>query len=184
MLDLDGVVMSNMEVLMKKIGWQVACCALAVSMATVIGYAEEKEQDMVVKEGSKVSIMYTVKDTEGNLIDSNEGKAPLEFTVANKEVIPGLEKRMMGMKSGESKHISIPAEEAYGKHEDQFVMEVPLEQLPEGVQAGTMLMATGQNGESMPVRVVEVGENTAKVDLNHPLAGKDLEFDVKVVDIQ
>jgi len=144
---------------------------------------------MEIKQGSKVSIEYEGSFDDGSIFDAskNHGK-PLEFEIGSKMIIPGLEKALIGMKKDEEKTIHIEADEAYGQPNPQMINKVPREQLPapEGkeIEVGMMLMAQLPNGQGMPGKITEVTDKEVTVDFNHPLAGKALNFKVKVVDIQ
>lgn len=138
-----------------------------------------------VKEGDTVRIHYTGTLTDGTVFDSSDGRDPLEFTVGSGQIIPGLDKAMPGMEVGERKHVEISVMQGYGPRHADRELEVPLEQLPEDIprEAGITLAMRGEDGQEMPVRVVEVTETHMKLDANHALAGKDLVFDIELVSI-
>ena len=138
-----------------------------------------------VKNGDKVKIHYTGKLNDGSVFDSSEGREPLEFTVGGSMVVPGFENGVMGMKKGENKTITISPEEAYGERREDQVNVVERSQLPQDMEpeAGMALQATGQDGSVIPVVITEVTEKTVTVDANHPLAGKELIFDLELVEI-
>lgn len=147
--------------------------------------AQKPKEESVVKNGSVVSLEYTLSDEKGKTIESNKGKEPLKYTQGQKQIIPGLEKELAGMKVGGEKHVKIKPEDAYGPVNSKAFQEVPKEKIPtEALKIGTTLMARSPEGQSLPVRVKEIKEKTVVLDLNHPLAGKTLTFDVKVLDIQ
>ena len=142
---------------------------------------------MIVKEGDVVKVHYTGK-TEGEIFDSSEGKEPLIFKVGDHKVIKGFEDGFLGMEKGGKKTITIPAAEAYGVRDEKLVSEIPKEQLgklPENVklEKGMSFQLKDQTGNGCIATVSEVKENSVMLDLNHPLAGKDLEFDVELVEI-
>lgn len=133
-----------------------------------------------VADGTDVSIEYTLKITgEDAVVDSNVGKEPLTYGHGKQQIVPGLEQAMTGLKVGDTKHVAIKAADAYGAYDDSRKVTVERSQVPADAKAGTTLVT----GEGMPVKLVEVTDDKAVIDLNHPLAGKDLEFDVKVVKI-
>ena len=137
----------------------------------------------IKEENSVVGIEYELTEAGGSeVLDSNKGGAPLEFIIGKGQLIPGLEKQLVGMSAGESADILVKAEEAYGLRDEEAVQELPREQF-EGIELekGMSLYGQGQNGETIQVNVVDFDDNTVKVDFNHPLAGKDLMFNVKVV---
>jgi len=139
---------------------------------------------MAIKaENSVVGIEYELTEAgKSEILDSNKGGAPLEFIIGKGQLIPGLEKQLVGMSAGESADILVKAEEAYGLRDDEAVQQLPKEQF-EGIELekGMSLYGQGQNGETIQVTVVDFDDNTVTVDFNHPLAGKDLMFNVTVV---
>ncbi|MEQ8231268.1 MAG: peptidylprolyl isomerase [Gammaproteobacteria bacterium] len=137
------------------------------------------------KTGDTVRIHYTGSLTDGTQFDSSSGRDPLEFTIGQGHIIPGLEREVAGMEVGQTKTVTVPADDAYGPHHDEAVHEVQREQIPETIELaiGVELQATAQNGQVMRLRVVELGDDTVKLDANHPLAGQDLVFEVELVEI-
>jgi len=137
-----------------------------------------------IKNGDNVSVHYTGKLEDGSVFDTSlaEGREPLTVTLGQGQLIPGFENGLIDMTVGEMKTIEIEPENAYGDIKPQMMSEVPLSQVPEGVKAGDMLQGQNQFG---PVNVVvtEVKESTAVLDMNHPLAGKKLIFDLEVVSV-
>jgi FKBP-type peptidyl-prolyl cis-trans isomerase SlyD len=139
----------------------------------------------VVKNGSVVSFEYTVSNEEGKVLESNRGEAPVTFTQGQHQIIPGLEKGLLGMEVNEEKTIRVQPEEGYGPVNPKGFREVPKTEVPEkALKVGAMLHARGPQGEDFSVRVHEIKDETVILDLNHPMAGKVLSFDVKVVNIQ
>ena len=141
---------------------------------------------MTVKKGDKVQIEYVGTFDDGGVFDAskNHGK-PLEFEVGAGMVIPGLDEAMVGMKLNEEKKVRIEAERAYGAYREEMVQKVPKDAMPKGqeVKPGMMLGMTLPTGQQMPVLVKEVTDSEVILDMNHPLAGKDLTFTVTVVKI-
>ena len=137
-----------------------------------------------IKNGDNVSVHYTGKLEDGSVFDTSlaEGREPLTVTLGQGQLIPGFENGLIDMTAGEMKTIEIEPENAYGDIKPQMVSEVPLSQVPEGVKAGDMLQGQNQFG---PVSVVvkEIKEETVVLDMNHPLAGKKLIFDLEVVSV-
>ena len=133
---------------------------------------------------STVSVNYTGRLEDGTVFDSslNPGREPLSATLGQGALIPGFEKGLLGMSVGESKTVNIPFVEAYGDLNEQLVAEVPKDRVPEGVTEGQMLQTMTQQGP-MNVVVKEVKDDVVILDANHPLAGKDLIFDLEVVSI-
>jgi len=137
-------------------------------------------EDRVAKDGDTVAIHYTGSLEDKTVFDTSENREPMEFTVGDKNLIPGMTNGVRGMKVGESKTITIPQEEAYGPYDDKLVFEVPTKNLPPGITAGTPLRDPNGN----MVMVKEVNEDNSILDANHILAGKTLIFDIKVVSIK
>lgn len=143
-----------------------------------------KPASMIV-EGSIVSIEYTLTDDAGAVIDSNVDKEPLTYVQGAGQIVGGLEKELIGLKTGDQKQVQVKPEEGYGMPSKQAFQEFPRETIPaEAQKSGATLMAKGQDGRAIPMRVHEVKEKTVVVDFNHPLAGKTLNFDVKIKDIR
>jgi len=140
---------------------------------------------MEVSKNKVVSFEYVLKDKEtGEILDASQGQ-PLTFLVGAGYIIPGLEERMLGMKEGEKKTIEVPAEEAYGIADPNLIQQAPREYF-EGVdlEVGLPLQAQTPEGQIIHMVVVDFDENTVTVDLNHPLAGRDLVFDVEIKSIR
>jgi peptidylprolyl isomerase len=137
------------------------------------------------KEGDKVKVNYTGRFDNGEVFDSSAGRTPLEFTVGAHQVIPGFEGAVVGMNPGESKTINIPADEAYGPHYDEMVMKVDRSEFPEDMKPGVgdHLQLQDPNGDTMIVTVTEADDNSVTLDGNHPLAGKDLTFDIELLEV-
>jgi FKBP-type peptidyl-prolyl cis-trans isomerase SlyD len=127
-------------------------------------------------------IEYTVKNSKGEVVDSNKGQAPLEFVAGQGQIIPGLEKEIEGMEVGEEKTVTVKAEDAYGQRNEDWVETLPRDQF-EGIelQKGMTLYGQSPDGQTIAVTVVDFNDKEVTIDYNHPLAGEDLTFDVKVV---
>jgi len=135
--------------------------------------------------GDTVRIHYTGRLTDGTEFDSSEGRAPLEFQVGSGQIISGLDARIEGMNVGEKATVTIPAAQAYGEHRPEGVQTLPRERIPENVDVslGARLQATSPDGQQMTLTVIDVNDAEVTVDANHPLAGKDLVFDVELVEV-
>jgi peptidylprolyl isomerase len=135
--------------------------------------------------GDTVRVHYTGKFDDGTAFDSSAQREPLEFTLGQGQIIPGFEKAVVGMQPGESKTETIPSEEAYGPRRDEMVIAVDRQQLPADLepQVGQRLQVTQPDGNAVPVVVTEVNPSQVTLDANHPLAGKDLTFDITLVEI-
>jgi len=147
--------------------------------------AEKSKDNRVVKDGLMVSLEYTLKSPEGQVLESSKGKEPLKYIHGQKMMIPGLEKELAGMKVGGEKHVTVKPEDGYGKVDPNAVQEVPKDKIPpNALKVGAVLAARSPEGMVVPMTVREIKEKTVVMDMNHPMAGKTLVFDVKVVDIQ
>ena len=141
----------------------------------------------VAKNGDTVQVNYTGKLADGTVFDSSVGREPFEFTLGAGQAIPGFDNAIIGMKVGEKKTVTIPVDEAYGPHLDDMVIEVSRDRIRSDAEpkVGQILEATGQNGETIRFTIISISDNnTVTLDANHPLAGKDLTFDIELVKIQ
>ncbi|MBT4446313.1 peptidylprolyl isomerase [archaeon] len=141
---------------------------------------------MAIENGKRVKVEYTGTLDDGTVFDSSEGKAPLEFTVGEGKVIKGFDDAVKEMSLDEEKEIKIPSAEAYGDIKAELVKKVPRDQLPkeQEPQVGMILGVGMPNGQQIPARITEVADNEVTIDLNHPLAGKNLNFKLKVVGVE
>jgi len=167
----------------------LALCLIVVGVLVLGAQAKDKpateKEAKVVSEGSTVKVNYTLT-VDGNVVDTSEGKAPLEFTMGAGQLIPGFEKNVTGMKEGEKKSFQVAPAEGYGEENPQAVQEVPKDKLPPDVkpEAGMTLYAQGQDGKPIPVQIKEVKDDVVVLNFNHPLAGKTLNFDVEIIEIK
>ncbi len=137
-----------------------------------------------IEKGSTVRIEYTVTDDAGKLVETNKGGQSFQFTHGQKEMLPGVERHLLGMHPGEETKVVVKPEEGYGLVDPTAQTEVPKEAVPPGAQeVGKQLLARSQSGRPRLVSVKEVKERTVVLDLNHPLAGKTLLIDVKVLEV-
>jgi len=139
-----------------------------------------------VKENDTVSIHYTGKLSDGQVFDSSAGRDPLEFTMGQGQIIPGLEKGLINMSVNETKTIEIPSTEAYGEKRNDLIQDVPKNQLPPEInpEVGMGLVSKNPQGQEIKLTVTEVKDDAITVDANHPLAGKDLTFEVQLLEIK
>ncbi len=137
------------------------------------------------KQGDTVAIHYTGRLEDGTVFDTSRDRDPLELTLGSGQVIPGFEKAVEGMAEGDTKTEKIPSEEAYGPRRDDMVLSLPKEQLPEHLDpaVGQQLQMQSQEGQVFEVTVVGLDEEKIEIDANHPLAGKDLTFDLELVKV-
>jgi FKBP-type peptidyl-prolyl cis-trans isomerase 2 len=135
--------------------------------------------------GKTVRIHYTGTLSDGSTFDSSSGREPLEFTVGSGQIISGLDRAIEGMAVGERKTVEVPAAEAYGPRNPEGVQSVPRDQVPDHIplDPGTQLQVQTGDGRTLPVTVTEVSEEVVVLDANHPLAGKDLTFEVELVEV-
>lgn len=148
--------------------------------------------------GDKVRVNFTGTLDDGSVFDTasdctstcSDGECscsggPLEFIIGSQEVFPAFEEAIIGLAPGESRKVRIPAADAYGEREEEMVVTVDRAELPASIspESGQMLEVTNDMGESFPVTVAEVTTSAVTLDANHPLAGKDLTFDIKLVEI-
>ena len=140
---------------------------------------------MQAKKGDKVKVHYTLKAESGEVIESSAATVPMEFTIGEGKVIPGFENGVIGMKSGDSKTINVPTDEAYGQREEKKIFEFSKERAPQGFEPkiGQVVQMHAPDGTSFPVTVTGFTENGFQMDANHPLAGKNLVFDLTLIEI-
>ena len=158
---------------------------LRVMVAVVLGGAglggpADAEQLLKIADGMKVTMEYTLTLPDKTVADSSKGRPPLSYTQGKQEIIPGLEKALVGLKAGDKKRVTIPAAEAYGLYDDKKKVTVLKDKVPPDVKVGTRLRS--QSGQD--AKVVEVTDKSVVVDVNHPLAGQDLTFDINIVNVE
>lgn len=165
----------------------LAAAAVALLASTAFAQTPVTTPDKVdaVQNGASVSLEYTLKDEGGQVLDTNKGGDPLVFTQGQQQIIRGLEKELIGMRPGDEKKVVVKPEDGYGPVVPNAQTEVPKDAIPkEGLKVGTALTARSGSGDVRPVVVKEIKETTVVLDLNHPLAGKTLFFDVKILGVQ
>lgn len=137
------------------------------------------------KVGDKVRVHYTGKLENGDIFDSSQGKEPLEFTIGQNQVLIKFEDSIKGMTVGDKTKVFIPAEEAYGLKQDDLIVTIPIERIPDTVkpEPGMKLQMQTNEGQMIVVTVLEIGEKDIILDANHELADKDLHFDIELVEI-
>lgn len=138
-----------------------------------------------VKSGDKVKVHYHGKLTNGETFDSSAGREPLEFEIGSGMVIKGFDEGVTGMTVGEKKTIHIPFNEAYGPSNPDMVIDMPKDRFPQDMQleTGMQLMMSDGSGQNFQVTVTEIKDDGVVLDANHPLAGKDLVFDLELIEI-
>ena len=138
---------------------------------------------MPAKPGDTVRVHYRGTLDDGTEFDSSTGRDPLEFTIGSGQVIPGFDAAVDGMSVGESVTVTIPAEEAYGPRQNEAVQQVPRDMFDDEPQAGWMVELTAPEGQRLAALIAEVGTDTVTLDFNHPMAGKDLTFEIELVEV-
>jgi FKBP-type peptidyl-prolyl cis-trans isomerase SlyD len=142
-------------------------------------------EELKVQDGQVVSMDYTLH-VDGEVMDTSSGQEPLEFLQGSGNIIPGLEQELYGMSVGESKTVVVQPEDGYGALDPDAFIDVPKEQFPANIplEEGVEIQVTNQDGQAMSARIDSVTGDTVRLDFNHPLAGKELHFDVKVVGLR
>lgn len=135
--------------------------------------------------GDKVKVHYHGTLRSGETFDSSQGREPLEFTVGSGQVIKGFDEGVKGMQVGDKKKVEIPVQDAYGEKSKEMIFEFPKSQFPADMnpEVGAQLMMSDGSGQSFPVTITEIKEDSVLLDANHPLAGQDLIFDIELVEI-
>jgi peptidylprolyl isomerase len=143
------------------------------------------ESMTAAKNGDSVKVHYTGTLEDGSTFDSSRGVEPLEFTLGSGQVIAGFDEAVVGMKPGEQKNVTVPADKAYGERHEEMVITVPRAQFPAHItpEVGQQLQLAGPNNQPILVRVVSLDEDSVQLDANPPLAGLDLTFDLELVSI-
>jgi peptidylprolyl isomerase len=139
---------------------------------------------IMAKNGSMVKVHYTGTLSDGSVFDSSLEREPLQFKLGNGQVIPGFEQAVLSMNVGETKTVTIPADQAYGQRRDELVLVVEKEKLPADLnpKTGDKLQMRQPNGSPVIVVVTDINEKTITLDANHALAGKDLTFELTLVE--
>ncbi|MFN3165392.1 MAG: peptidylprolyl isomerase [Pseudohongiellaceae bacterium] len=141
---------------------------------------------LMIGKNSVVSIHYTLKNDDGDVMDSSDGKAPLQYLHGNNNLIQGLEDELSGKTSGAKFDATIPAENAYGERREDFIQVINKDMFQgvENIEPGMTFVAQGEGGAQRQVRVTEVEGDDVTIDANHPMAGMTLHFEVEVVDVR
>ena len=141
---------------------------------------------MPIKKGDKIKVEYTGTLDDGTVFDSTKKHGePLEFEVGTGKLIAGFDNAVIGMEKGEKKKIRIEPKNGYGEHKKELMKTIPREQLPknEELKAGMMIMLTLPSGIQLTANIAEMDETNVTLDMNHPLAGKNLNFEIKIIEI-
>ncbi|HSA85824.1 MAG TPA: peptidylprolyl isomerase [Nitrospira sp.] len=163
-------------------GWSAILLFSAV--VACAGDLKKGASPMTVSNGKQVTLEYTMKLDDQSVVDSNVGGEPLKVTQGSHQLIPGVEKALEGMAAGEKKKVTLAPAEAYGTVDPKAFQEVDKKMVPaEALKVGTQLEGKTSDGRTVFPRISEVKNDTIVLDFNHPLAGKTLHFDVKVLDV-
>lgn len=140
----------------------------------------------LAKKGDKVKVYYTGRLDNGRVFDHTESEKPLEFTVGSRNILSGFDKAVEGMKLFEEKMVVINSENAFGNRNDNLIREFPKKALSKNIKPkkGSIIRVQKPSGESTVGTILDTTKEGIVIDLNHPLAGKDLTFDIKIIDIE
>ncbi len=171
-------------------GFRIAAALflLTFAMSGINARAADKpskaEQLPAATEGKSVKLHYTLK-VDGELLDSSRDRKPFVFLMGAHQVVPGFEKAIRGMKAGEKKSFRVKPAEGYGEENPEAIKEVSRDRLPQDMKpvAGMTLYAKSPDGRPIPVKIVKVKKDVVVMNFNHPLAGKNLDFDVEVIEV-
>lgn len=141
---------------------------------------------MLVENGNHVKVSYIGTLADGAVFDKSAEDSPLEFTIGGGEVLPHFENEIVGMKLNEKKKFTINAKNAYGEWSEKLIREIPRSALNEAFapEKGVLIKLQDKQGQSLAGKIVELSEKTISIDFNHPLAGKDLTFEIEVIGIE
>lgn len=137
---------------------------------------------MAVEKGNTISVHYKGTLEDGTVFDSSEGREPLTFTVGSGQIIKGFDEGVVGMKKGETKKLTLKPEEAYGDRKEDLQQKIPKDKTPEEIQEGMQVMMSAPTGQQIPATIKKITDDEVTVDLNHPLAGKTLTFEITIED--
>lgn len=177
-------------------GKELLLCTFLVLAASLVSSAgveaeepketsKAKKEIVMVEDGRKVGMEYTLTLDDGTQIDSNVGGAPLYFQQGSHEILPALEEALVGLKAGDDKQVTLPPEQGYGPVQEAGFQEVATDLIPEDARTvGSMLVADDGAGNRRQIRVHELKGDKTVVDLNHPLAGKSLNFAVRILSVE
>ena len=171
----------------RTLGEMLSISVLAVLLVMTLTLATSQAADtkQTVTEGKNVSLEYTLTLDDKSVVESNVGKQPLTYTHGTRQIIPGLEKALEGLAVGDTKEVTVAPADGYGEKDPKAMQEVQKTLIPpEALVVGTRLQGQTPDGHKVYPRVAEIKDDTVTLDFNHPLAGKTLHFNVKILDIQ
>jgi len=162
-------------------GFLVTPIATAVLLGlSWLALPAQAEKTLQIADGLKVTLEYTLTLPDQTVADSTAGKEPFSYIHGEHEIIPGLEKGLMGLKAGDKKRIVLAAADAYGSYDEKKKVSVPKANVPPETKVGSLL----HSEEGLEARVIQVTGDSVLLDMNHPLAGKNLVFDVNILKVE
>lgn len=165
--------------------WPVVIGGIVFAGLPAFAGSGNKPSAMKIADGMQVSLEYTLTLEDKTVVESNVGREPMTYQHGAHEIVPGLETALAGLAKGEKKRVVVKPDDGYGERDPKAIQEVKKSMIPEQARkVGAQLEAKGPEGESMFPIVTDVKEDTVTLDFNHPLAGKTLIFDVKVLEIR
>jgi FKBP-type peptidyl-prolyl cis-trans isomerase 2 len=159
---------------------------IVASMFLLVGRVQAEDAKVVISKGRLVAFNYTLT-VDGQVVDSSKGKAPLQYTQGQSQIVLGLEKQLEGLRMGDKKSVTVTPQEGYGMVDPKAFQEVALSALPKNIEpkVGLMLESRDPNsGQIIRMRIAEIKKDSVVFDFNHPLAGKTLNFDIEIVSIK
>jgi FKBP-type peptidyl-prolyl cis-trans isomerase 2 len=150
------------------------------SLITFGAAASGADSDLKVADGKKVTIEYTLTLSDQTVVDSNVGKPPFTYTQGQPEILQNLQKALVGLKAGQQKKVELLAEQAYGLYDKKATMTIERSKVPAETKVGSML----RSPDGRAVRVLDITDKSVVLDMNHPLAGKNILFDVKILKVE
>ncbi len=159
--------------------------ALAGLLCLLPMFSASAGEELIVEEGRIVYIEYKVELTDGTVVSNNVGKDPVVYEAGGNRVLRALDKALRGMKAGDSRVVTLSAADAFGNVDDSLIVEVPLDRVPGDARTtGSVMIAENPEGNKQRVTVREVRGEVAVLDYNHPLAGRELTYTVKILDVK
>ncbi|HSX79616.1 MAG TPA: peptidylprolyl isomerase [Candidatus Saccharimonadia bacterium] len=159
--------------------------AALLAMTLIPSASQAADTKQTVTEGKNVSLEYTLKLDDKSVVESNVGKQPLTYTHGTHQIVPGLEKALEGLTVGDTKEVTVAPADGYGEKDPEALQEVQKKLIPpDALVVGSRLQGQAPDGHMVYPQVAEIKDDTVVLDFNHPLAGKTLHFDVKILDIK
>ena len=171
----------------RSLGEMLSACMLAVMLAMFLTPALSQAADTkpTITDGKFVSLEYTLTLDDKSVVESNVGKQPLTYAHGTQQIIPGLEKALAGLTVGDTKQVTVAPADGYGEKNPEAIQEVQKKLIPpDALVVGSRLQCQAPDGQMVYPQVAEIKDDTVILDFNHPLAGRTLHFEVKVLDIQ